>query len=151
MDPYGFKVLVLEEDWVEAPPVVTAFWPGHDTRIVSTLGEQVNVDIALGFSQLMDCDNVTNSIVLNMSSSGHGSAHSIANVSCLSPFFPGLGEGGMSGIPQTIWIWNATLVGLPDGVLDIKVVNPASSGGVPSRATDHLLLRKGLPNNVMIF
>ncbi|KAJ3818641.1 glycoside hydrolase family 13 and glycosyltransferase family 5 protein [Lentinula raphanica] len=153
MDPYGFKVLVLEEDWVEAPPVVTAFWPGHDTRIVSTLGEQVNVDIALGFSQPMDCDNVTNSIVLNMSSSGHGSDPSIANVSCLSvnPPSQSEGEGGMSGIPQTIWIWNATLVGLPDGVLEIKVVNPASSGGVPSGATDHLLLRKGLPNNVMIF
>ncbi|KAJ3967772.1 hypothetical protein EV361DRAFT_952919 [Lentinula raphanica] len=101
----------------------------------------------------MDCDNVTDSIVLNISSSGDGSAPSIANVSCSSvnPASQSEGEGGMSGIPQTVWIWNATLAGLPDGTLEIKVMNPSLTGGVASRATNHLLLSKGLPNNVMIF
>ncbi|KAJ3831991.1 hypothetical protein F5878DRAFT_591894 [Lentinula raphanica] len=57
----------------------------------------------------------------------------------------------MSGILQTICTWNAPLVGLPDGALENQVVNPASMGGVATGATDHLLLRIGLPNNGMIF
>ncbi|KAJ3745953.1 hypothetical protein EV360DRAFT_90027 [Lentinula raphanica] len=57
----------------------------------------------------------------------------------------------MSGILQTICTWNAPLVGLPDGALENQVLNPASMGGVATGATDHLLLRIGLPNNGMIF
>ncbi|KAF8825486.1 hypothetical protein HHX47_DHR6000210 [Lentinula edodes] len=152
MDPYGFKVLVVDSDWVGAPPVLTLFTPGHDARLLSASSGSNgldNVDISLGFNLDMDCDSVTNSITLNMSTSGHGSAPSIGNVSCLS--VSPLNSTGLSGVPQTAWVWNATLTNFPDGLLTITVANPTSAVGVETGATDHLILRKGQSGNVMVF
>ncbi|KAJ4474841.1 modular protein with glycoside hydrolase family 13 and glycosyltransferase family 5 domains [Lentinula aciculospora] len=150
MDAYGYKVLVLNSDWVEAPPALTLFTPGHDARILSSSSNGTeNVDVSLGFNSDMDCDTVTNSISLSMSSSGHGSPPSIGNVSCLS--ISPSDSTGLAGVPQTAWVWNATLTNLPDGLLTIAVDSPSSAGGVGTGATDHLILRKGQSGNVMIF
>ncbi|KAJ3781651.1 glycoside hydrolase family 13 and glycosyltransferase family 5 protein [Lentinula aff. detonsa] len=134
MDPYGFKVLVLQGDWEPPKPVITGFWPGHDARVVS-VGE-----VALGFSEVMDCGSVTESVQLQ---------GGVEGVSCEE--VDGESGGILSGVPKTMWIWNATLVNIKDGILDISVTNPKSAGGIGTGTTDHFLLRKGEVGNVMVF
>ncbi|KAF5383371.1 hypothetical protein D9757_008431 [Collybiopsis confluens] len=150
MDPYGFKVLVLDTDWTQTPPALTGFVPGHDARVLADDGTTA-VNVSLKFSVEMDCGGVTNSVSLNMSSSGHGSSPSITNVVCGPATDSGLATGSVSGAAQTVWVWNATVTDFPDGVLVLTVNNPSSSGGLSTGAVDHLLLRKGRSGNVMVF
>ncbi|KAK1236528.1 hypothetical protein PQX77_000221 [Marasmius sp. AFHP31] len=150
MDAFGFKMLVPIDQWTPPPPALTKFTPGHDARIVSatTLGD---VNVSLEFNTEMDCGGVTNSISFEMASSGHGDAPTIADVKCGVAENPDTGAR-VQGVSVTRWVWNATLRDFPDGVLRISVNNPPSNdGGESTGAVDHLLLRKGRPDNVMAF
>ncbi|KAF8625783.1 hypothetical protein AX15_005173 [Amanita polypyramis BW_CC] len=148
-DLYGFKALVPENIWVPPLPAVTKFKPGHDYRLLATPSDP-NVDITLEFNVPMDCDSVTNSISFTMASSGKGSNPTIANVSC-SPIQnpdPSL----VTGVSVSTFAWSGTLQNLPDGVLTITINRPsAASGNQTTQAIDHLLLRKGASDNVMVF
>ncbi|KAL1701405.1 glycoside hydrolase family 13 and glycosyltransferase family 5 protein [Schizophyllum commune] len=147
MDGYGFKALVPEDQWVAPLPALTKFTPGHDHRILSTSD---SVDITLEFNVEMDCDSVTNAIALNMSSSGHGNAPSVANINCGAVQNPDATI--IPGDTVSAWSWSATLNNFPDGVLEIKLDNPqGANGGNTTNAVDHLLLRKGQSQNVMVF
>lgn len=130
MDPYGFKILVLQDEWVEVPPALTGFSPGHDARILSSPNDSMSVNISLEFSTEMDCDSVTGSISLLMSSAGHGSTPAIVDTVC-GPFsnIP-LANNLITGASQTAWVWNATLTNFPDGILTLTVNNPSSSSGL---------------------
>jgi len=161
MDPFGFKLLVPVADWLAPPQMITKFTPGHDARILSN---STTVDITLEFNTAMVCDGVTNAIKLNMASSGKGGTPTIGNVRCDAT----KGQAGrLPGAPVSAWYWSATLSNFPDGVLEIVVTNAPSSGGgstnvsdrsplevltlICLQATDHFFLRKGTPDNVMIF
>ncbi|KIK57781.1 glycosyltransferase family 5 protein [Collybiopsis luxurians FD-317 M1] len=151
MAPYGFKALVPANEWTAPPVALTAFTPGHDARIL-VHPDDVNattVDISLEFNTEMQCDSVTGSISLSMSSSVNASTPSISNVSCGALTNPA--TGNIPGVSQTQWVWNATLTNFPDGILTLTVNNPSSSQGNGTGTTDHLLLRKGTSGNVMVF
>lgn len=152
MPAFGFKILVPVEQWVMNPPMLTKFTPGHDHRLLVQDGDAnaTTVDITLEFSQAMDCASVTRSITLNMASSGHGSAPTIGNTNCEAinnapaEFLPGL--------QSSSWRWTARLSNFPDGVLELVINNPAASNGNATTGhVDHLLLRKGKADNVMVF
>ena len=127
MDAFGFKMLVPTDQWSPPRPALTKFTPGHDARIVSAsaLGD---VDISLEFNTEMDCNGVTNSISLEMASSGHGNAPKIANIHCRTAENPNT-DARVQGVSVTQWMWSATLTNFPDGVLRISVNNPPRSGG----------------------
>ncbi|KIY70932.1 glycosyltransferase family 5 protein [Cylindrobasidium torrendii FP15055 ss-10] len=151
MDAFGFKALVPVAQWVDPPVAITRFLPGHDARLLTVDGDDnsTTVDISLEFNTAMDCDSVTNSISLEMDSSGKGNAPSITNIACQT-------SAGAAGIVQgastTQWVWNATLTNFPDGVLKIAVNKPSSqNGGNTTNSVDHLLLRKGKADNVMVW
>jgi alpha-1,3-glucan synthase len=129
MDPYGFKALVPEDQWVAPLPSLTKFTPGHDIRIQVEDGDNnaTTVDIVLEFDTTMDCDGVTNSISLDMASSNKGSAPSISNVNCGA--VENADASKLPGGSNSQWSWSATLTNFPDGVLRINVNNPASQGG----------------------
>ncbi|KAG5220455.1 glycosyltransferase family protein [Salix suchowensis] len=56
------------------------------------------------------------------------------------------------GLPSSAWAFTATLENVPDGVLTINLNNPAVQGGNQTTgAIDHLMLRKGLADNVVVF
>ncbi|KIK57319.1 glycoside hydrolase family 13 protein [Collybiopsis luxurians FD-317 M1] len=100
MDDYGFKVLVPDSDWMEMPPAVTRFWPGHDARILVDESERDvgSVNVSLEFR--------------------HGSSSpSIQNVVC-GPLTDS-GTGSVPGAAQTVWVWNAKIEDFPDGVLSL--------------------------------
>ncbi|OBZ75598.1 Cell wall alpha-1,3-glucan synthase mok13 [Grifola frondosa] len=151
MAPYSFKALVPLDEWVPPPPALTKFLPGHDARINVESGDAnaTTVDISLEFNTPMDCTSVTNSISLNMSSSGNGSAPTISSVKCLT--LTTADPPRIPGASVSEWSWSATLENFPDGILAITLTNPVSQTGVSTNATDRLLLRKGSSSNVMVF
>ncbi|KIL69786.1 glycosyltransferase family 5 protein [Amanita muscaria Koide BX008] len=147
--PYDFKALVPVEIWVPPLPALTKFIPGHDYRILAT-PNATTVDITLEFNEHMDCTSVTNSIRLSMSSSGRGVTPKITNVEC--SIVENSDATLMTGASRSAWAWSATLTELSDGVLTITVNQPSSaSGSQTTKSVDHLLLRKGNSDNVMVF
>ncbi|KIK62208.1 hypothetical protein GYMLUDRAFT_553156 [Collybiopsis luxurians FD-317 M1] len=132
------------------PPAVMRFWLGHDTRVLvgeDDEGGGGSVNVSLEFSSVMDCGSVTRSVSLDVSSFGHGLSSSappsIQNVGLMVDE----GTWTIPGAAQTVYVWNATVVDFPDGVLVLTVDNPLLVSG----AVDHLLLRKGRSGNVMVF
>ncbi|KAF8892560.1 glycoside hydrolase family 13 and glycosyltransferase family 5 protein [Infundibulicybe gibba] len=151
MEGFGFKALVPVNQWVAPLPALTKFVPGHDHRILVKPGDTnaTTVDISLEFNTPMDCDNILKSLTLNMSSSGKGSAPTISRNTCGAIANPD--PARISGAAISAWAFNATLVNFPDGVLTITLNNPTSAGGNSTGAIDHLLLRKGAIDNVVVF
>lgn len=131
MDAYGFKALVPEDEWVGPPPALTRFTPGHDARINVEPGDAnaTTVDISLEFSFAMDCNSVTQSISFNMSSSGTGGNPSIQQGSVQCGVVANPSPSRITGVSNSQWVWSATLVDFPDGILTITVDNPSIEGG----------------------
>ncbi|KAG6866947.1 hypothetical protein C0991_003863 [Blastosporella zonata] len=152
MDGYGFKAFVPTTEWTAPLPALTEFIPGHDNRIPVNQNDvnATTVDISLQFNVAMDCDSVTNNMTFNMSSSGVGSAPTVTNIQCGAVTNPNPSK--ISGGSTSAWAWSATLTNFPDGILTININNAsAASGNTQTGAVDHLLLRKGSSNNVMVF
>jgi alpha-1,3-glucan synthase len=129
MDGYGFKALVPVNQWTPPLPALTKFLPGHDYRILANPNDAnaTAVNISLEFNVEMDCNSVTQSLSLNMSSSGHGGAPTITNIQCgnvQNPLPPTL-----SGVAVSSWSWSATLTNFPDGVLTLTLNNPFTQNG----------------------
>ncbi|KAJ8584921.1 glycoside hydrolase family 13/glycosyltransferase family 5 protein [Rhizopogon salebrosus TDB-379] len=154
MDTYGMKALVLANEWVPPLPMLTRFLPGHDARIEVTEGDAnaTNVEITLEFNTVMSCQSVTASLSFNVSSSGIGGQPGLdeSTVVCGAVSNPTLSP--ISGVSLSAFSWTGTLRNVSDGILEIIINNPASQDGTASTGSvDHLLLRKGTANNVMVF
>jgi alpha-1,3-glucan synthase len=134
MDPYGFKVLVPVDQWVATIPTITKFQPGHDFRILSNPNDanSTSIDISLEFNVPMDCDGVTSSVTLNVSSSGQSAVNGggrveVSNARCGTVDNPD--PAMVVGADVSAWFWNATLVNVPDGVVTITVDHAPAEGG----------------------
>ena len=127
MDSYGFKVLVPNTEWTAPLPFITNFIPGHDHRILANPGDTnaTTVDVGFEFNIAMNCDAVTNSITLNMSSSGQNVIPTISNVQCNTIST----SSTNSSTFVSTWSWSATLTNFMDGVLTITVNNPPAGTG----------------------
>ncbi|KAG6914135.1 hypothetical protein DXG01_002246 [Tephrocybe rancida] len=152
MEQYGFKAFVPVAQWMPPIPALTRFVPGHDHRIQASPSDEnsTTVDISLEFDATMNCDSVTQSISFNISSSGVSGYPAITNVRCGA--ISNLEASSIPGGSMSAWAWSATLRDFPDGVLTINIDNPLVMGGnATTGAVDHLLLRKGSIENVMVF
>ena len=127
MDSYGFKVLVPSTEWTPPLPVITKFIPGHDHRILASPGDTnaTTVNFGFEFNTAMNCDDVTNSISLNMSSSGQNVTPTINNVQCSTI------SNSSTNSPTFVstFSWSATLTNFVDGVLTITVNDPPAATG----------------------
>lgn len=136
MDPFGYKVLVPVNQWVAQNPAITKFRPGHDYRILSQ-ANLTSIDISLEFNVAMDCDGVTSSVSLNVSSSGQSAGNrqpGFTNVQCGQVQNPD--PAVLVGVDVSTWYWNATLVNVPDGVVTITVDHaPAESGNATTNVS----------------
>ncbi|KAG6856082.1 hypothetical protein H0H87_007521 [Tephrocybe sp. NHM501043] len=152
MDKFGFKALVPVAQWTSPIPSLTRFVPGHDHRILVSASD-INatiVEISIEFDVAMDCDSVTQSISFNMSSSSIDGPPTATNVRCATVL--NLDHSEPQGRAKSAWIWSATLRDFPDGVLTINVDNPFTlDSNSTTKTVDHLLLRKGSVDNVMVF
>jgi alpha-1,3-glucan synthase len=131
MNTYGMKALVPINEWVAPPPMLTRFLPGHDARIEVTRGQSnaTIVDIVLEFNTAMSCENVTQSLSFNMSSSGIGGQPvlNLSSVVCNTVTNPVMSP--VVGTPYSQWSWSGTLTNVTDGILEIIVNNPSSYDG----------------------
>jgi len=68
--PYNLTI----SSWNSPIPALTKFTPGHDARIEVTDDNRSpdGVNIRIKFSDLMDCDSVSKSIMFNLTPSGEG-------------------------------------------------------------------------------
>ncbi|EIW51684.1 glycoside hydrolase family 13 and glycosyltransferase family 5 domain-containing protein [Trametes versicolor FP-101664 SS1] len=149
MDPLGFKALVPSDQWVAPPPMLTRFLPGHDARIPVTK-DQTNattLDITLEYNTPMLCDSITKAITFTMV--GGGSAPTLSNAKCSA--LTNVPAPRIPGVSVSQYQWTATLQDFPDGILQMTITNAQTQAGVSTNVTDHLLLRKGLADNVMVF
>lgn len=154
MDPLSFKLFVPQAAWTAVPPMLTKFSPGHDARLLVVDGDDnsTNVDVRLEFNVPMDCNGVTSAVSFNVSSPSMGGAQtpSISNVQCGA--LPNPDPATITGSGTSAWSWNATLTGVPDGIIEVILSNaPAANNGGNTGSVDHLLLRKGKADNVMVF
>lgn len=129
MEPFSFKAFVPLAQWTAPPPYITRFVPGHDARLLANAGDvnATTVDISFEFNTIMDCNAVTQSISLNMSSSGKGGTPSITAVNCGAA--QSQNTSTLTGGSTTVWAWHATLTNFPDGVLTVTVTNAPAAGG----------------------
>lgn len=148
--PFEYRAYVLKSDWIEPPPMITKFTPGHDVSIDSA-DAKGSIEISISFSQEMDCDAVTKSVSVSSTIEGSaGSAkvdESTVNCTTLSdddkpPYVGAIGSK---------WQWTGMLQSVADGVHSIKIVNASTSGGTSTGSTDKFLVRVGASNNPIVY
>jgi len=134
LQPYDFKALVLAEKWVAPIPALSRFTPGHDARIEVTADSQNpnSVNVQIEFSDLMDCDSVTQSMTFSLASSGKGSSPSVksGSVECQTMSDSNVRPAAVLGATVSRWYWKATIDNFADGILTITIKDPKNQGGV---------------------
>jgi len=134
LQPYDFKALVPSAIWIPPIPALTKFTPGHDARIEVTddSPNPNSIDVQIEFSDLMDCQSVTQSIGFTLASSGKGSTPSVKSGSAQCLVIPDADIQPASVLGATVsrWYWKATIDNVADGILTITVGNPRSQNGV---------------------
>ncbi|KAG8878121.1 Cell wall alpha-1,3-glucan synthase ags1 [Tulasnella sp. 331] len=155
MDPYSFKAFVPVESWIDPPPALTKFSPGHDARIQAEAGDvnATTIDIAFEYNTAMDCTWITTNLKFNMSSSGTGGQPNVRTGSATCENLANQPLSSISGDTSSTWRWSGTLENVSDGILELILDNVPTEANATrtTGSVDHLLLRKGSANNVMIF
>lgn len=133
--PYDFKALVPAANWIAPIPALTKFSPGHDARIevTSNSSNPNSIDVQIEFSDLMDCNSVTQSMNFTLASSGKGSSSPSVNsgsVVCQTISDANIVPVSVLGATVSTWYWKATIDNVADGVLTITINNPQSQNGV---------------------
>ncbi|WWD19870.1 hypothetical protein CI109_104338 [Kwoniella shandongensis] len=149
MQPFEFKALVPQNQWVQQPPSLTKFYPGHDARVLST-GATTNVDIYFEFDTEMDCNSVQNALQLKSSIIGSSAQPNLSQGTCGvvdNPEVPSI-----PSIAPSRWRWSGQIQNAADGVYEITI-NSANSYGtnVASNMVSHLLIRVGTHDNPIVF
>jgi alpha-1,3-glucan synthase len=153
MGAYGYGAYVPKDQWVGVKPMITAFTPGHDARIVSSVtpNETETVQIELQFSTEMSCESVSNSISFDsVTESDAKVSLDLDSVSCGVMDTPSTPP--FVGAISSVWSWSGSLNGISNGVHAITVNNATSFGdNVPMDSVDKFLIRVGQPNNPVVF
>jgi alpha-1,3-glucan synthase len=130
MKAYSFKALVPKKNWIEMYPVITSFKPGHDSRILSTNGS-ASIPLELKFSQNMSCETVTKGIKIKSTTEVNLTpAIDPGSVSCSQISPPD--DPKYSGALGSAWVWQGTLINVPDGVHQVSLTNISNSDGTDS-------------------
>lgn len=137
LEPYSFKALVPQEDWVGPPPRLTKFIPGHDHRIQNDVNSN-NVSIGFEFNMPMECDSVTQALSFEVSSSSPntgGPTFDQSNVVCEPVDNPD--PPSVSGVDLSAWRWSVTLNNVPDGIIRLSLTNVSTESGNATTGVSH--------------
>lgn len=133
MPGYGFKAFVPIGQWLRPSPVITKFFPGHDARILSSVGpgEKEVVPIEIHFSDEMKCVDVLKSISFN-SKTPDDSVPWIdeSSISCNVTTTDEVPE--FVGQVATSWVFSAKLRNVSNGVHRVTITNATTEGGLVS-------------------
>lgn len=152
MAPYGYRAYVPKERWVGPRPMLTAFSPGHDTRLVSTTNSTAGEDIPieLRFSEDMNCDSITNSISFNSTTLTKVAPKIKAgSVSCAT--IPVANTSMHVGSLPSKFSWSATLTGVQHGIHAVTLSSPLAARDASTNAVERLLFRIGSTDNPVVF
>lgn len=141
---------MLKKEYLKPSPVITAFLPGHDSRLLST----GLIPIELHFSAPMDCQQITNSLTIFSTTSDSSTPRLDArSVRCNNISNSDSTLSSVSGTTNTTWSFAANLTGVADGIhqISIKNISTASDGNATTKSYDHFLLRVGQSDNPMVF
>lgn len=153
LDAFEFRAYVPKDKWLGPKPMVTKFVPGHDARVVSTVGpnDEETVAIELQFSHSMDCAALTKSLeVVSRTATGVAAQIDEASVSCGNVSSPDANKFAAGVLSQ--WSWKANLVNVTHGVHAVSVVNASSADGMAvTDSIDHFWFRIGATDNPIVF
>lgn len=147
---WGFKAFVLKKEYVSPRPVITAFLPGHDARMLST----TLIPIELHFSTPMDCQQITNALVFISRTANSSTPRLDArSVRCNNISNSDSTLSSISGTTNTTWSFAANLIDVADGIhqISIKNISTAADRYATTNSYDHFLLRVGQSDNPMVF
>ena len=146
LNAFEYKALVPESQWVQQPASMTSFSPGHDARIAST----GTVDVIIEYDTPMDCESLQDAMSLSYSIGNSTNKPTLSAGTCLS--ITGSAPNLISVGPSA-WRWTGQIQNAADGVYEITIssVNTQTTGVGATDSTDHLLLRVGAPDNVVVY
>ncbi|KAJ5202082.1 uncharacterized protein N7498_006745 [Penicillium cinerascens] len=152
LNAYEFRAYVPKDQFKLPRSMVTAFTPGHDVPIRSTVAPNLSEDvhIELFFSEEMDCDSITNSLSITSSTEASKVATlnpKTVNCTSISPT-----DTSYTGQIPSLFMWAANLTGVYNGVHRLTLNNASNVHGNSSTgAVDHFLFRIGQIDNPMVF
>ena len=131
VQPFDYKALVPSDSWVAPIPARTKFTPGHNPRIeVNANSSNANsINVQIEFSDLMDCNSVTQSMNFTIASSEKASSSPSINsgsVQCQTISDGNLQPARVIGATISRWYWKGTIDNVADGILAITINNPQS-------------------------
>jgi len=145
MQPYDFKLFVPADSWIQPAPALTKFTPGHDARIevTSDSSNPNSIEVQIEFSDLMDCNSVSESMNFTLASSGKGSTPSVnsGSVECQTISDGDIKPASVLGATVSRWYWKGTIDDVADGVLTITINSPASQSGVRTGVSHFFIAR----------
>jgi alpha-1,3-glucan synthase len=148
---WDFKAYVPKENWIQPPPFLTKFLPGHDSRLVASNDGNNTVKISFEFSQEMDCDSITKNMIIDSTTD----EKSVATIDPQSIVCGrGTNDDGIKFVAEleSVWAWSATLVDVPNGIHVITIENATTANGAAStESTDHFMFRIGHADNTIVF
>ncbi|KAL8672680.1 MAG: hypothetical protein Q9168_002864 [Polycauliona sp. 1 TL-2023] len=153
LDAWEFKAYVPKAKFVGPRPMVTGFVPGHDARLTSKAapGKQETVPVEFHYSQEMDCDMITNAMIIN-STTEDRSVPTVDKDSVKCQKSTGEAPPPFVGAIPTEWTWTANLINVANGVHQLSLPNVTTpDNGSSTEAVDHFMFRIGQPDNPMIF
>ena len=99
-----------------------------------------SIDVQIEFSDLMDCNSVTQSMNFTLASSGKGSTPTVnsGSVQCQTMSNGSVTPSLVLGATVSAWYWKGTIDNVADGILTITTNNPQNQNGVGT-GVSHLL------------
>ncbi|KAJ5894933.1 hypothetical protein N7495_006624 [Penicillium taxi] len=152
MKAYEFRAYVPYDSFKLPRPMVTKFTPGHDYPLKSTVAPNLSEDVEIEFyfSQVMECDSITNGLSMNSSTEIgqipeiRSSTIKCTNITTTSTTYTGQ-------IPS-VWKWSANLTNVYNGVHRLTLTNVTNNlGDDKTNAVDHFLFRIGQHDNPMVY
>lgn len=123
---WGFKAFVPKSQFIAPSPVITKFLPGHDYRALSS-GNQ-SIPIAFHFSAPMDCDKITNGLLINSKVTNHQTAQlDKGSVRCNKT--TDADNSPWAGGVNTTWAFTANLINVSDGMHQVTLDNVTTADG----------------------
>ncbi|KZO95858.1 glycosyltransferase family 5 protein [Calocera viscosa TUFC12733] len=154
LEPFGFKSLVPSDIWYAPRPMMTKFIPGHDNNVIvwdSTASNATTVPIRFEFNVAMNPASITQYLGFDVSGINGGTLPTVDASTVNSGTVTDPDPAPIQGLDTSAWFWSANLVNVPDGVITLTLNNmPTEDGTASTGVTDHLVFRKGQPNNVLI-
>lgn len=152
--PFEFRLYVPvgQDTYVEPTPVITKFWPGHDMPLDTADFPNGVVNVSLHFSQEMDCDSITNNIVIASLVEGTNGTASLDKSTVNCTLLDGSEKESYTAAIASTFSWSANLTGVAEGIHSLTLSGASTkSGNVTTDSTDKFLFRLGQKDNPVIW